>query len=474
VGSLSLSLQLAGLAACSASPLERPNIVLIIGEDHGFRDFGFMGNALVKTPHLDQLAARGTVFTTAYNTASSSRPSRMSLLTGLQPYQVKLREEQLAATSHERGASERILFFRTMPDLLAQRGYRSFQAGRLEEGTSRQAGFTSGDMDGRYADDGREHRSGGDAGLEVDVSTLQSIWDFLESQEQSEHERPFLLWFSPMLPQVATKAPAEYRDRYAGAELTRSALAYYANLARLDDAVGELVAKLEAMDALDRTLIVYLASNGWDNTPDADYARARGAAIGGTHGKLSMHELGFRTPIVFHWSGRVPAGEIRNELVSTLDLLPTLLDYAGLAALPGREGVSLRPCIEQRAEVPDRTLYGSMEQALSSHIGPDTRRWKKLRRRADYARGPRWHYVSFPNVEDGPFGAEQELYDMAADPQERHNLAAERPDVTTKLHRQLDAWKDRMRRSLPAPGARGDQWESTSPGSARTRGPRRL
>ena len=130
--------------ACGEPPVDRPNIVLIIGDDHGYPDAGFMGSEIVKTPHLDRLAAGGTVFTTAWNTASTCRPSLLTLLTGLQPLQVDLWMQANRRVPLAFSAGEEIRQIETLPSLLARRGYRSFQAGKHWEGTFAQAGFTGG------------------------------------------------------------------------------------------------------------------------------------------------------------------------------------------------------------------------------------------------------------------------------------------------------------------------------------------
>ncbi|UCE87458.1 MAG: sulfatase-like hydrolase/transferase, partial [Deltaproteobacteria bacterium] len=133
------------LVACSPGP-ERPgpNLVLIIGDDHGYRDFGFMGSEIVQTPTLDRLAREGTVFRNAQVTASVCAPSLRTLLTGLYPYQWNLRMEQLATRGYPRPAGARIEAFETLPARLADVGYVSFQAGKFHEPSHAVAGFTHG------------------------------------------------------------------------------------------------------------------------------------------------------------------------------------------------------------------------------------------------------------------------------------------------------------------------------------------
>jgi uncharacterized sulfatase len=448
--------------------IDRPNIVLVIGDDHGYRDAGFMGNDLVQTPHLDRLAAEGTVFTTAYNSGSACRPSLFTLLTGLGPY--PLERWRLRRTNMGRGRKDpnHILDLQTLPGLLTLRGYRSFQAGKHWEGSWRQAGFTAGTKDRNLRGPVVIRMSGGEKGLAVGRTTMQPVWDFLED----EPTEPFLLWFAPMLPHIPMNAGPEIRSRYAGAELSPSALAYYANISWLDDAVGQLVAKLEDLSLLERTLIVYVSDNGWDNDPQDDHREGRGRNLGGERGKMSMRELGFRTPIIFHWAGHVPAGRVRHELIPTADLFPTLLGYAGLATPPGREGIDLRPAIASDAALPVRTIYGYMGRALSPAISATEANWRKLRRSAFFSRSERWHYFYFPAQADRSLPRIEQLYDLRDDPLEEREISSSHPEVTRQLQSEIEAWRARVQSRLPTDQTRIGEWESSDP-ALRQKGRRR-
>lgn len=449
------------LLGCGAPAPSRPNIVLIIGDDHAYPDAGFMGSDVARTPNLDRLAAEGTVFTTAYNTSSVCRPSLFSLLTGLQAYPARLWLGRLERRGLVRSAGS-IRYLDTLPGLLKRRGYRSFQAGKLWEGSRfEEAGFTAGTKTGAPGGGPMVQLVGGESGLQVGRTTMAPVFEFLRDAAGE----PFLLWFAPMLPHRPFDAPPEARARYEGVRLSEGALGYYANVSRLDDAVGALLDELDAREVSDRTLVVYVSDNGWD--PSGDLDAGRGRELGGVTGKLSMHELGFRTPMVFRWPGRIPAGVVRDDLVSTLDLFPTLLDYAGdagdagVARPPGREGIDLRAAIEQGAALPARTLYGWMEHALPSRIPPATKDWRARQREAFFARSPRWHYIHFPaSVGDGgrPQSAEEELYDLRADPAESRNVAAAFPQELRSLAAEVEHWKLKALASLPEKASPEAAW----------------
>jgi uncharacterized sulfatase len=291
---------------------------------------------------------------------------------------------------------------------------------------------------------------------------MQPVWSFLEDAAGE----PFFLWFAPLLPHRPMDAPEEIRRRYDGLPLSDSARGYYANVSWLDDVVGELVDKLDSLGVLERTLVVYLSDNGWDQAADVDYTSGRGREAGGVRGKFSMFELGFRTPIVFRLPGQIPGGVVREELVSTLDLFPTLLGYAGLAPRSGREGIDLRAAIAEGTPLPVRTLYGSMQGALSSAVGPETESWEALRRPAWFARSDRWHYVLFEPARGQKL--DEELYEVARDPLEARNVASAQPGITRELRRQVEAWKQGMRTTLPNALTRVGEWRN--PGPPRDRG----
>jgi uncharacterized sulfatase len=144
---------------------------------------------------------------------------------------------------------------------------------------------------------------------------------------------------------------------------------------------------------------------------------------------------------VLRWPGQVPAGVVRDELVSTVDLVPTLLDYAGVALPPELPGHSLRPLLEGRGRWErESVVEGMVDVRGGAGVGPNEPR----REPGWFVRRGRWHYIWYEG--DG-----EELYDVVADPREERDLARERPDLTRRLRSEILAW----RRSATAPFAGG-------------------
>jgi uncharacterized sulfatase len=156
----------------------------------------------------------------------------------------------------------------------------------------------------------------------------------LEAFLDQTHGQPFFLWVAPLLPHVPYDAPPDLARPYAHTGLPPEEERYLANVSWLDAVIGAVVATLERRGLRDDTLIVYLSDNGKE-------AAVPGAGSG--RGKGTLHELGFRTPLVLSWPERIPAGVVRDDLVSTLDVAPTLLDFAGAAPIRTLEGGACAP-----------------------------------------------------------------------------------------------------------------------------------
>jgi uncharacterized sulfatase len=267
--------------------------------------------------------------------------------------------------------------------------------------------------------------------------TMTPVFELIDTDDP----RPFLLWFVPQLPHYPHDAGPKYPSRYEGRGLSQRAIDYYANVTRFDDAVGQLLEGLESRGLTSRTLVVHLSDNGWDQGP-----RAGGSPLqDGGRGNFTMHEIGFRTPITFYWPGHVPAGVVIDDLVSTIDLVPTLLDYAGVAVPPGRRGRSLRPRIDAGVALPARPVIGWM---LRSRLRSDPPGRNGMRDSATnpsyFLRTPEWRYIWHEGC------GSEELYDLREDPNEEHDLSSARPEVARQLRSQIIAWRGQLESTLPA------------------------
>ncbi|MBI3462651.1 MAG: sulfatase-like hydrolase/transferase, partial [Planctomycetes bacterium] len=376
-----------------------------------------------------RLAADSARFVNGYVPTSVCRPSLATLLTGLYPHQHGIHFNHPPDPTRRAEAEHLVRSVPTLPRLLAEVGYRSFQTGKHWEGDFRNAGFTDGMTLGQTAEIEREYglrpaHGNGDAGLAIGRKTLQPIYDFVESCG----ETPFLVWYAPFLPHTPQTAPQRFVDMYKDrSDVPADFRTYYASITWFDHTVGELLDWFEKGQLLDNTLVVFVVDNGWApraGRPDTNDPRT----------KWSPFELGVRTPILLRWQGRTrPA--THTTLVSSVDLVPTLLHAAGLASkTAGLPGSNLLPAAEGRSRLPDRPVFGEIYANQARRLGQAERevlyRWV---RSGD-------HKLIVPQ------GRVQRamLFNVTKDPQEAQDLAAEasHAELVLSLQRTLDQWWD--------------------------------
>ncbi len=411
------------LPAVSSAAGRPPNIVLIIGDDHGWPYSGFMGDPVAWTPNLDALAEGGTVFTQVQMPASVCQPSLQTLLSGLHPRQWAGRRDRLKWFLLQLlPAHEEVEYYRTLPKELSALGYRSWEGGKMWEGTFEQAGFDRG-LAVRTLGPGLKIHGGDFGRLGWDTArcgptgdpsrscpALDPVADFLDETGDA----PFFLWFAPKLPHTPFDAPSIYRTLYQLFGVPWKEARYYAQVTWLDALVGELLATLDARGLRDDTLLLYVSDNGWD-IQQGTFLVDRG------HGKGTPYELGTRSPLVLNWPGTVPAGVVREDLVAGEDIFPTILDYAGAEALPDRPGRSLKPAIESGEPFGREEVVGFHRGGRQHYTG-------------HFVRTARWRYVA---LADG----REVLYEVAVDPFEREDVAALHPDLLERFRESVASWE---------------------------------
>jgi uncharacterized sulfatase len=402
-----------------------PNIVLIVSDDHAWTDYGFMGHPHLRTPHLDRLAAESLTFTRAYVPSSLCCPSLASIITGRQPHRHRVtsndpplpagmvrkdfQRSQAFLDGRER-MNRHLESVPTMPAILAAHGYRSLQTGKWWQGHFSRGGFTHGMTSG-----GRH----GDAGLEIGRRTMRPIEEFITTAVAER--APFLVWYAPLMPHDPHTPPQRLLDRYLPLAPSVHVARYWAMVEWFDETIGELIATLERSGQRDNTIIAYVADNGWIQDPASTAYAPRS--------KQSQYDGGLRTPLMVSWRGRIAPA--RSEaVVSSLDLLPTLLAAAGVPAPSGLDGLDLR---DGAAVAARRAVFG----ACYTHDAVDL---------DDPARNLRWRWVIaegwkliVPDAVNEP-GAAVELYQLDGDPLERDDHAADEPARVATMRGLLDGW----------------------------------
>ena len=425
-----LALLLASLAAHAA---DKPNIILIYSDDHGWADLGIQGSDQdIRTPHLDAMARDGVRFTRGYVTAPQCVPSRAGVLTGR--YQ-----QRFGVEDNNKGPLP--LAELTIAERLKAAGYVTGQVGKwhldLVGGKKGEKGlrmskehmphaqgfdeyfrgelrqfYASHDLQGKpYAD--APHLVA-DNRFRVVVQTEAAL-SFLD-RRAAQPAQPFFLYLAYYAPHVPLESPEPWFSK-TPAHLPKERRQALAMMAAMDEGIGQLRAKLKATGQDQNTLIFFIGDNGaplgkaWDgslNTP-----------LIGQKGMLS--EGGIRTPFVAAWPARLPAGKVYDQPVSSLDVAATAVAAAGLPKAPALDGTDLAPfAAGQNTGAPHERLFwrwGS-QAAVLEHP------WKLVRL------GDR----------------EEMLFDVTQPDGENlaKNQAKARPEIVARLRTALKAWSDTL------------------------------
>ena len=341
----------------------KPNIILIIGDDHGYPYFGFMGSEIVKTPHMDTLANSGVVFTNGYVPDNHCRPALQSLVTGILPYNYNQkrdsikqskRSEDFYLTMSAKSKNDwesnfdyhALQYFQTMPKELSKLGYKSFQSGKWWEYHYKYGGFTHGMTSGwvREEKDGRNwfQQFMGGEGTDIGRVSNEPVFNFIKENKSN----PFFIWYAPQLPHYPFDAPNKYRELYLEKGYSKSAVEYYANCTWFDDSVGELFKFLKDNELYDNTLFVYVNDNGWEQEPEQEFFNdPMRSHNGGDKGKLSIFDQSFRTPIIFSWKNHLKKSMVIPSLIQSTDIPATILEFAGLNKSKINDGISYKDII---------------------------------------------------------------------------------------------------------------------------------
>ena len=414
-----------------------PNIVLIISDDQAWNDYGFMGHETIETPHLDQLAAESVLFRRGYVPTALCRPSLMTLATGQFAHTHGItgndpspKYAERNSTLYQQRRAQLISYidrFETLPSVLGQRGYVSHQSGKWWEGNHRRGGFTDG-MTRGFPEPGGRH---GDDGLEIGRKGLQPIKAFVD--RATAEEKPFFLWYAPFLPHTPHNPPERLLNKYKAITESVPVAKYYAMCEWFDETCGELLGMLDEKGLRDDTLVIYVTDNGWIQNPERNGYAPRS--------KQTPYEGGIRTPIMFRWPGTLAAAD-RPELVSSIDLYPTILAAAGAEIPSPRPGLNLLPNLKNNLGIARSSITGEgFAHDIANIEKPEAsllyrwvieERWKLL---LTYDGEVNRYQSSHPRTERRP-----QLYDLLADPWESKNLAGENPALVERLVAKLDRW----------------------------------
>jgi len=434
-----------------------PNIVLVLTDDQGYGDLGCYGAEGIPTPNLDRMAAEGMRFTDFHVSQAVCSASRASLLTGCYAERVGIRGALGPGARVGLNPEEE-----TIAELLRARGYATaifgkWHLGHREPFLPLQHGFDeffglpySNDMwpvgfDGVPLEDEASKKSshpvlrlieGNEPGEAVRTLADQARLTELYTQRalrfiEANHERPFFLYLPHSMPHVPLGRPEAFRGK--------ARTPYGDVIAEIDASMGRILAALDQHGLRERTLVIFTSDNG----PWLNFGNHAGSAGPLREGKGADWEGGVRVPCLMRWPGRIPAGAVCERLAATIDLLPTIASLTG-ARLPAKtiDGVDLTALLEGQADAAPRRDYAYYYDERLAAVRRDA--WKLVLPH---------EYRSYLGVEPGRDGfpgpyakgtCGQELYDLAHDPGETRDVAAEHPDIVGEL----EALAERTRRDL--------------------------
>lgn len=461
----------------------RPNVILILADDMGYGDLGIFNDGVVKTPHLDRLAAEGMCFRQHYSASPICAPARAALLTGRYPQRTG------AITQHEiHGLDRMALREVTIADAFGAAGYVTSLVGKWHNGAFDRrhepnargfdefTGFCGG-----WTDYYRYHLRRNDSSTPSDGTYLT---DLLTAEAVAfihrNRNNPFFLYLPYSAPHSPFQAAAERVEHYRGQGFNRIVATTYAMIERMDEGIGRILEKLDREGLAANTIVAFSSDNGpaFFNPPymleegEQTFNERFNAGMRG--GKGWVNEGGIRVPMIVRWPGRIAPHRFRDELTHFTDWMPTLLSLCGVERPPGPalDGRDLSPLLcGERFQVEPRRFWqwNFYFPNVGTNAAVRDGAWKLVRplirgtrffsndlclSDEDIARtsafveadlkhkeNPRSIARILPVPRLKPQQPEPpELYNLTEDPAEANDLAALHPDRVRRMLRDLETW----------------------------------
>ena len=414
---------------------QRPNIIFIMADDLGYADIGCYGRPELSTPNIDRIAARGARLTQGYANSAVCSATRLALITGRYQYRLPLGLEEPLAGKTDVGLPPE---HPTLPSLLQQSAYATALVGKWHLGTPPLFGPTRSGYQQFYG-----IRSGAvDYYSHLNPRGAHDLWDGDEPvrdngymtdllgdravaivNDYATRKQTFLLSLHFNAPHWPWEAPGDRAesDRLLGSNLRHfdggTQQIYFRMIQAMDLQIGRVLQALDAHGIADDTIVIFTSDNGGERFSDTWPF---------TGIKTELLEGGLRVPTLICWPARIPAGQVSDQVVITMDWFPTLLEAAGVAPATDYppDGISILPILcGHHAAVPRKLFW----------------RYKTNAQRA--ARDGDHKYLK---IRDNSF-----LFDVVADPRERANLWLRQRDVAERLLSEWQAWNATMLPEIP-------------------------
>jgi arylsulfatase A len=429
-----------GVSPTHAAEARRaPNVVLILMDDMGWRDVGFMGNNFVETPHIDRMAKTGVVFTQAYASAPNCAPTRACLMSGQyaprhgiytvvdprQPPGSPWQKLQ-AADSRPDLAPEVV----TIAESLRAGGYATAFFGMWNLGRGRSGPVTPGGQGFEHVVFPENLGFAKDAYFDKAGNYLSDrLTDEVLKFMDAKRDQPFFVY----LADHAVHAPFEpkqdllkkYQQKNETHPDARNDPAYAATIEAVDHNVGRIMETLNRLKLADETVVIFTSDNG--GTPQYT------APLKGSKGQL--YEGGIRVPLVMASPRFANPGTSNAMPVASIDLYPTLIDLAGVKPPTSQvlDGVSLASVLKGQPAPRRNRLFWHFP-CYVGRAGPSS-----AMREGNYK-----------IIESFEKPGRPELYDLSTDPNEQHDLAAIIPDKAAAMYKALKDWQAQTKAAIPS------------------------
>jgi len=431
---------------------EKPNILLMMCDDMGWRDLSCFQNDRMPTPHVDRLALEGMKLTQFYAASAVCTPTRASVLTGKYPLRFDIRAH------FNSGKGEYLPVSTTIPKLLQESGYSTVHIGKWHLGGLRVRDFAMRDRSPGPIQHGFQHyltqreeqplrgnmlrkrnlyREGGTCLLQDDQQVGSEspyykayLTDILGEeairQIKTFHDsgQPFFInlwWLAPHTPYEP--APEPHWSQTAADGISEDQHRFRSMVARMDYQVGRILDTLDELKIADNTLVIFLSDNG--GAYEANIGSLKG-------GKTDLHEGGIRVPFLARWPSRIPAASVSKALGHSNDLLPTICAAGGVPVPEDAkiDGVDLLPLLTGETHQIERgTVFWQLDlyRRLQRHDE------KPKPYATEIARRGQWKMLARD-------GVPVELFNIESDKEEKVNLVDQEPELAKSLSAELARW----------------------------------
>lgn len=412
----------------------KPNVVIIMADDLGFGDISCYGNTSTKTPNLDLLASGGIKFTDFHTNGAVCSPTRAALMTG--KYQQRTGIEGVITAKSHRTVGLAINEI-TIADEFKKNGYKTAMFGKWHLGYSKKhnpslqgfdtfKGFVSGNVDyhGHIDQEGHLDWWNGinienEEGYSTDLITEYGV-KYINENNSVKTGKPFFLYLPHEAPHYPYQKRIDKILRKIGKAGTKKihkdsiASIYKEMIEVMDEGVGKIIQSLKETGQFNNTIILFISDNGASKFGNNGVLR-------GTKG--SPYEGGSRVPAILSYPNKIKQASINKEVVLTMDILPTLLDFIGQKPTENNiDGISIKHNLLHQTKLPERAVFFGFGNK-------------------NFVRSGNWKLIS----KEIKNNEKLELYNLLDDLEERNNLISTHPDLVKTLFKKLKLWKKEVK-----------------------------